>query len=204
MAQHEVGSFPTQHPQSSVPQGLAVSPAPPVAEERLWLWAVALGDVPLRCARSHLSIGQSQAVHQWGWFAPAAQTSAREGGGGDTALLGPAQLTEAARWDTGREERKEGDPSTARLQEFRQGRGSRDSLCSVLLLGHRKWASCCFEGISEVSGQASKRHHVTSQAQRENPASSAALPKTSLGLSMRTLYPLLRSHAPRESWLTII
>lgn len=152
MAQHGVGSFPTQHPQSSVPQGLAVSPAPPVAEERLWLWEVALGDVPPWCARSHLSIGQSQAVHQWGWFAPAAHTSAREGGGGDTALLGPAQLTEAARWDTGREERKEGDPSTARLQEFRQGRGSRDSLCSVLLLGHRKWASCCFGGISEVSG----------------------------------------------------
>lgn len=110
MAQHGVGLFPTQHPQSSVPQGLAVSPAPPVAEERLWPWAVALGDVPRWCARSHLSIGQSQAVHQWGWFAPAAQTSAREGGGGDTALLGPAQLTEAARWDTGREERKEGDP----------------------------------------------------------------------------------------------
>lgn len=75
MAQHGVGVLPTQHPQSSVPQGLAVSPPPPVAEERLWLWVVALGDVHPWCPRSHLSIGQSHAVHQWGWFAPAAQTS---------------------------------------------------------------------------------------------------------------------------------
>lgn len=77
MAQHGVGVLPTQHPQSSVPQGLAVSPPPPVAEERLWLWVVALGDVHPWCPRSHLSIGQSHAVHQWGWFAPAAQTSSK-------------------------------------------------------------------------------------------------------------------------------
>lgn len=139
------------------------------------------GRCPPQCPRSHLSISQCQAIHQWGWFAPAAQTSAREEKGGDRVLLGPAQLMEAARWDTGREE----TPSPAMLQELMKERGSWDSLCSILLLGHRKWASCCFGGISEVSGQASKRHHVTSQAQREYPAGSAH-PKSSLGLSTRT------------------
>lgn len=71
-----VGLVPSQHP--SVPQadlGPAVSPLPPVAKGRLWLSALALGDVPTRCPRSQLSVGQSRAVHQWGWFAPAAQTS---------------------------------------------------------------------------------------------------------------------------------
>lgn len=78
MAQDGLGPHPA--PQSCVPQadtGLAVSPVPPVAKERLWLSALALGDVPTRCPRSRLSVGQSQAVHQWGWFAPAAQTSSK-------------------------------------------------------------------------------------------------------------------------------
>lgn len=44
------------HPQSCVPHedmGLVVSPLPPVAEERLWLSALALGDVP-RSAPGHI------------------------------------------------------------------------------------------------------------------------------------------------------
>lgn len=76
---HRMGWAPSYPaPPGSVPMadtGLAVPSPPPVAKERLWLWALALGDVPPWCPRSHLSTGQSQAVHQRGWFAPAAQTS---------------------------------------------------------------------------------------------------------------------------------
>lgn len=75
-------------------------------------------------------------------------------------------------------------------KEERGGRGRQDSLCPILLVGHRKEASHRFRGHSEVSRQASssknKKHHINRRLGGKNTASSPALPKSSLGPSMRT------------------